>query len=244
MTEREKFSQPPHILALTQTVEEGNRIAKILAKENITTGIAQSPDDPNIRKKKRPDLVLLDTDEFSLYRFTTQNNKPFIAMSSILNPNYIADTLEAGAENFLPKPVAEDDLKFQTVSVLKRLLDPKNYNPFAEISFISQGGIVMNEGQRSVTVRGQQIDLTQKEYDLLKFFMLNRDVTLSKTQIFQSVWPYRGHYVKDYRSIDVYVSKLRDKIEEDRNNPKTLQTVHGVGYRFHPKTLPTDKQKT
>jgi len=77
---------------------------------------------------------------------------------------------------------------------------------------------------------GREIELTAKEYELLKFLMINKGKVVTKNQIYRNVW--QNEFVEDDNTVMVHISKLREKIEEDPKAPRHLKTIRGIGYRF------------
>ena len=89
------------------------------------------------------------------------------------------------------------------------------------------GGLVIDETARRVTNDGRRVDLSPKEFELLTYLALNKDVAVSREQILNSVWGY--DYFGDLRTVDTHIKKLRAKLED---KGALIQTVRGYGYRF------------
>lgn len=90
--------------------------------------------------------------------------------------------------------------------------------------------MTINCKQRTVVVRGQKVDLTAKEFDLLAFLAGHPEQVFTREQLFKVLW--NEEYVADLGSISVFVRRIRTKIEQDPSKPKYLKTVWGVGYKF------------
>ena len=88
----------------------------------------------------------------------------------------------------------------------------------------------MNLDSRSVTIGDRQINLTAKEFDLLKLFMTNRGKVFSREKLLETVWKY--DYLGDLRTVDVHIRRLREKIETNPGQPEYIFTKWGVGYYF------------
>jgi two-component system response regulator RegX3 len=92
------------------------------------------------------------------------------------------------------------------------------------------GGIRLDQERHEVSVRGTQVNLPLKEFELLELLMENRNRVLTRQTLIDRVWGY--DYVGDTKTLDVHVKRLRARVEEDRRDPKLIVTVRGVGYRF------------
>jgi two-component system response regulator RegX3 len=92
------------------------------------------------------------------------------------------------------------------------------------------GGIRLDQERHEVSVRGTQVNLPLKEFELLEILMENRNRVLTRQTLIDRVWGY--DYVGDTKTLDVHVKRLRARVEEDRHDPKLIVTVRGVGYRF------------
>ncbi|EOI7621091.1 winged helix-turn-helix domain-containing protein, partial [Bacillus cytotoxicus] len=91
-------------------------------------------------------------------------------------------------------------------------------------------GLTIDSNKYIVTVDDKEISLTGKELELLKFFASNPEQVFTKTQLFRNVWD--SNYIEDDNTVMVHIRKLRKKIEADPSNPKFIQTVWGIGYKF------------
>jgi two-component system response regulator RegX3 len=92
------------------------------------------------------------------------------------------------------------------------------------------GGIRLDHERHEVSVRGTQVSLPLKEFELLEILMENRNRVLTRQTLIDRVWGY--DYVGDTKTLDVHVKRLRARVEEDRHDPRLIVTVRGVGYRF------------
>jgi two-component system, OmpR family, response regulator ResD len=125
------------------------------------------------------------------------------------------------------KPFSPAELVARVDAVLRRT----DSTPELEES-IAFEGLELDPVARRVTVRGEEAQLTVREYDLLLHFMRHPGQVFSRDQLMDAVWQYS--FYTDTSTVTVHVRRLRSKIEEEPSNPRWLQTVWGVGYRFQP----------
>ena len=128
---------------------------------------------------------------------------------------------ELGVDEYISKPFSPKILVARVDAVLRR---SQNLNPGETIE---AGGIVMDKSAHVVTVDGNVIDLSYKEFELLEYFMQNKGIALSREKILNHVWNY--DYFGDARTIDTHVKKLRSKMGE---KGEYIKTVWGMGYKF------------
>ncbi|UZQ50484.1 response regulator transcription factor [Clostridium kluyveri] len=133
--------------------------------------------------------------------------------------------LDIGAEDYMTKPFAIEELLARIRVVFKH-----KSNDNVEINnIINAGRLQMDIGRHIVTYENAGIDLTKKEFDLLKYLMVNKNIALSRENILEKVWGY--DYLGDTNIVDVYIRYLRSKID-DKFNKKYIYTIRGVGYQF------------
>lgn len=128
---------------------------------------------------------------------------------------------ELGVDEYISKPFSPKILVARVDAVLRR---SQNLNPGETIE---AGGIVMDKSAHVVTVDGNMIDLSYKEFELLEYFMQNKGIALSREKILNHVWNY--DYFGDARTIDTHVKKLRSKLGE---KGELIVTIWGMGYKF------------
>lgn len=140
--------------------------------------------------------------------------------------------LEVGADDYLAKPFGVYELMARIKALLRRAdYSTQVAKPVKSEDEIRIDDIVINKARRIVIVRGEEIDLSMKEFDLLYLLASNRGIVFSRVNLLESVWGY--DYIGETRTVDVHISNLRKKIEEDDAQPVYIKTVRGVGYKFH-----------
>ena len=134
---------------------------------------------------------------------------------------------DLGADDYLTKPFGVGELLGRVKAVLRRA---DWSEPATSEERIVRGEIIVDVGRHKVTVRGESLDLTPTEYNLLLYLMKNAGRTLTHRTILQHVWG--TEYGDEAEYLRVYVGKLRQKIEADPEKPRYVYTEHGLGYRF------------
>ena len=128
---------------------------------------------------------------------------------------------EIGVNEYISKPFSPKVLVARVEAILRRT----GKEPDEEL--LEAGGVVLNRSAHTVTIDGQNVDLSYKEFELLSYFMENRGIALSRETILDHVWNY--DYFGDTRTIDTHVKKLRSKMGEKGD---LIKTIWGMGYKF------------
>ncbi|AFR10012.1 MULTISPECIES: response regulator transcription factor [Nocardiopsis] len=139
--------------------------------------------------------------------------------------------LELGADDYVTKPFSSRELVARIRAVLRRRGEDDVVLPAA----LEAGPVRMDVERHVVTVRGDNVQLPLKEFELLEVLLRNAGRVLTRMQLIDRVWG--ADYVGDTKTLDVHVKRLRAKIEEDPSHPRYIVTVRGLGYKFEPVTV-------
>lgn len=137
--------------------------------------------------------------------------------------------LELGADDYMTKPFSIRELLARVKAILRRLHVQSGENTEKEM-ILEFDGLTMDTAKRKVTLKESPIELTSKEYDLLKLFFSNPGKAYSREDLLNTVWGYS--YEGYSHTVNSHINRLRSKIETDASNPHYIRTVWGVGYRF------------
>ena len=136
--------------------------------------------------------------------------------------------LESGADDYITKPFNILALKARIRALLRRANAAPQQK--AQNTLLSAGGVTLDPEQRVALRDGKVVDLTAKEYDLIELFVKNPRRVYSRENLMDLVWGYT--YAGDYRTVDVHIRRLREKLEDDPAAPQHILTKWGIGYYF------------
>ena len=179
--------------------------------------------------KNKIGIILLDVmmpklDGWSVLRQIRQNSKvPIIMLTARGEEQDELFGFELGVDEYISKPFSPKILVARVEAILNRVNQSKN-----EIK--DYGGIEIDSDGRTVKIDGKQIELSLREYELLKYLVDNANIALSRDKILNNVWNY--DYYGDSRTIDSHIKKIRHKLGK---KGKYIQTMRGVGYKFEVK---------
>jgi DNA-binding response OmpR family regulator len=154
------------------------------------------------------------------------NNTPVIMLTAKGEEIDRVLGLELGADDYVTKPFSLRELLARVKAILRRNVSKGT----AEQQQYNIGKLEVDFAAYSALSNGQDIPMTHKEFEILKYFIQHRNETVSRDDLLHDVWGYEADITS--RTVDNFILKLRQKIEHDSAHPKFLLTVHGVGYKF------------
>ncbi|MDI6617664.1 MAG: response regulator transcription factor [Clostridiales bacterium] len=176
------------------------------------------------------DLMLPDIDGLevckTLKRKDTTSNIPIIMLTAKSEELDKIVGLELGADDYITKPFSVRELMARVRAILRRAASEVKGNEVLRI-----GQLTIDNTKHEVLKNGKSIDLTLKEFELLYLLIKNKGKVLTRDSLLDRVWGYE--YYGETRTVDVHVRHLRQKIEDDDKNPKYIETIRGIGYRFN-----------
>lgn len=213
-----------------------------LQREGYTTIEANDGEEGiKLALDKKPDLVLLDImlpkiDGLSVCKRIRQSlNVPILMLSAKDEEIDKILGLELGADDYVTKPFSVRELMARVKANLRKAdiiaensLNTKQQQEEPETNTISVGDLSLNLDKFEVKVRGEVVDLTLREFEVLKYLAKQPGQVITREILLEKVWGYE--YYGDIRTVDVTVRRIREKIEKDTSSPKILMTKRSVGY--------------
>lgn len=202
-------------------------------------GSATGLDGLSVIVDSHPDAVLLDLGlpdidgEDLLRMIRAVSSVPVVVITARDEDDQIVRTLDAGADDYVVKPFSANQIAARLRAVLRRS------QPELPAEAIAVGALRLDAATRQVTLEGDDLDLSRKEFDLLHALAARRGRVVTKRQLLAEVWdqPYGGAD----NTVDVHLSWLRRKLGETASEPRYLRTVHGVGMRLVDPTRTDDR---
>lgn len=191
-------------------------------------------------RSENPDLILLDLmlprmNGFDVCRAVRERDRftPIIMLTAREEESDKVLGLDLGADDYITKPFAMRELLARVKANIRRTEVLAGQAPAAPSGEgrMERGRIVIDPGMLMAFKDGAALDLTQREYELLKVLCAEPEKVFSRELLMERVWNYDG-YVGDVRAVDVAVRRLREKVEDDPANPSFILTRRGLGYLF------------
>jgi DNA-binding response OmpR family regulator len=225
---------PKTILVVDDKANIRNLLREYLEAEGFRVFIATNGREALYgARQEKPDLILLDImmPEMSGYDFLKAYRKeaetPVILLTARIDETDKVLGLELGADDYVTKPFGMKELLARIHAVLRR-----TGHPVSQVGILIVGNIQVNKETRVVTADGNPVSLTPTEFDLLTLLMSTPGRVFSRSELLLAL---QGTTFKGVeRTIDVHIRNLRSKVEPDPVKPVYIETVFGVGYRFHP----------
>jgi two-component system OmpR family response regulator len=189
----------------------------------------------DMARKERPDLILLDVmlpkmNGFEVCR-TVRNemNVPILILTAKDDEVDKVVGLDLGADDYMTKPFKMRELLARIRAIFRRM-ELAVVQPVHTDSLIKAAGIEIDVARHKASLKGSNLELTPKEFELLAFLVRDKGIVFKREQLLEKVWVY--DYTGDTRTVDVHIRWLREKIEDNPDNPKYLITLRGIGYKF------------
>lgn len=172
------------------------------------------------------DIMLPEMDGFAVCKAVRENgNIPVLIMSARAGREDKLIGYELGADDYMEKPVDAEILSAKAKALIQRAYGSKK-----QVDILISGSIQVDLASHQAYVEGNKVELNGKEYELLLLFLRNSGKTLRKEYIFSQIWGLDS--MSENQTLTVHIKMLRTKIEENPREPKRIQTVWGIGYRY------------
>ena len=169
------------------------------------------------------DVSLSDGNGFLVCRMAKEKGLPVIFLTASSEENSVVRGFDNGADDYIAKPFRPRELISRINNVLRRYGDSSNE--------VMIKNIKIDFDMAKVWKDGSELTLSALEYRLLSIFANNRGTLLTRDRLLDEIWDIDGDFVND-NTLTVYIKRLREKIEEDPQNPQIIKTVRGMGYRI------------
>jgi DNA-binding response OmpR family regulator len=186
--------------------------------------------------KNNFDLVLLDImlpklDGIEVLKiFREKSSVPILIMSAKDSDLDKAVGLSLGGDDYISKPFSLIEVTARVKAAIRRATKYSNSDRVEENKILSIHELTIDLNNFSVIKNGDKLQLTAKEFEILKLFVLNPKRVFTKEQLYSSIW--KDDYYGDENVINVHMRRLREKIEDNPSEPKYIKTLWGIGYRF------------
>lgn len=226
------------ILIVEDDKDLGKIVKRYLQSESFDVTIAEDGDEAlRLFKIFKPQLVILDImipkiDGMEVCRIIRSESKIPIIMLSAKNGDLDKVlSLGLGADDYVTKPFSPMELVARVKAHVRRYINFTEEKPCEDLGLIKVKDIEINEIAHTVQVKGETLNLTSKEFDILKFLCENPNHVFSKEQIYEKIWGFNEY--GEVNAVVVYIKRLREKL--GAVNSDYIKTVWGVGYKFETK---------
>jgi two-component system response regulator RegX3 len=226
------------VLVVEDEESFSDALSYLLRREGFEVAVCQTgPDALAAFDRNGADLVLLDLMLPGLpgsevcRALRERSSVPVIMLTAKDSEIDKVVGLELGADDYVTKPFSSRELVARMRAVLRRRGEPDGAASSGS-SVMESGPVRMDVDRHVVTVRGAQVQLPLKEFELLQVLLRNAGRVLTRVQLIDRVWG--ADYVGDTKTLDVHIKRLRGKVEADPARPRHILTVRGLGYKFEP----------
>jgi OmpR family response regulator RpaB len=191
-----------------------------------------------VYKKENPRIIILDImmpklDGYGVCQeIRRESDVPILMLTALGDVADRITGLELGADDYMVKPFSPKELEARIKAILRRLDRLSSSSQASASGIISMGSIKIDTNRRQVYKHNEKIRLTGMEFSLLELLISKSGEPFSRAAILQEVWGYTPERHVDTRVVDVHISRLRSKLEEDPSNPDLILTARGTGYLF------------
>ena len=218
----------PDIIIVEDNIEIGTLLCDFIRKENYTVSLAETGEKAlDIFERYGANLIVLDIGLPGVHGFSVcakireTSNTHILIASARTDKESTLKGLQIGADDYIGKPYDIDILMAKINGIFKRKY---------ALDELVCGHLKLNNVSQTITVNGKPVNVTEKEFQLLKLLVENKGTTLKKEYLFNRVWGSDSE--SELQTLTVHIKWLRKKIEQDPKDPKHIITVWGTGYRY------------
>jgi two-component system response regulator RegX3 len=209
-------------------------LVEALRREGFDTAVSETAAGSlGLAERVKPDLVLLDVmlpdgSGFDVCReLRARSRVPIIMLTARGEEADRVAGLELGADDYVVKPFSARELVARVRAVLRRAAEASERRIDARTEI---GELQLDPARRSASFRGEELELSRKEFDLLRLLVENAGSVVTRERLIDEVWD--TNWFGSTKTLDVHISGLRKKLEDDAAEPRYIHTVRGVGFRF------------
>ena len=226
-----------HILVVDDEEEIRHVVKVLLESEGFTVTEAASGEEALARFTADTDLVILDVKMPGIsgyrvcLRLRERWNVPILFLTAKTQESDLTMGYSSGGDDYLAKPFSYPELMARVKALLRRYQVYKGKIDSGVDQYTEWRGLRLNCERNEVWMAGRQLNLTEKEYRLLRLMLLHHGKIFSAQNLYESVWE-EPYFAPSSNTVMVHIRKLREKVEADPQNPELIKTVWGKGYRI------------